>query len=821
MDENRIRELEHQLTEYDNFSNELEKRKKIDLLNDLAWMLSDKDAKRAYSLSEEAYTLAELTEDSNLPYQAGMAYSLRTLGYLNQRLGAYPLGLSQLFQALELFEFLQLDEGLPDVFDGIAGIYFQISDFPESLNYMYKQLNAALRIGDRRLIANAYNNLANIYIESGDYARGIDTLNKNLIIATETGNKRIECLSTLNLAETYIRMGDYGKALEYGLSGMPISQEVGFELFEVYAYDILGKAYRGLGDTRQAINYHKKALALSTKLESKVTESLILLNLGQAYLEMQQYDRALEYLQEGLSTAKSIDARSELLKGYLLLSEFYEKQGNYPQALFHYKQYQATMELVFGEKADQRLKVLQVVHDTETAKKEAEIHKLKTQQLEREILERMKVEAFLQEARDKLEQQVQFRTAELSDTVALLHKEIAERERAEAEIQQMVKTLEQRVAARTDELATFFDLTLLTSQAGKLTDLIEHAIPRILEVTRSHAICIHLIDPDRSNLSLAAQQNLMSNIPTRLLTGDLPPDFQSWLRQVNDPLVTTDLSRLMTLPPELRLSDYQTYLGAQIRIGNRTEGILSCYRFTDSGYSIDEIALVMALAEQIGIMLENHRLRQSAEEIAVFEERQRLARDLHDSVTQSLYSLSLFSRAGREAAEDGDTDRLIYSLKELERNTLVALREMRLLLYELRPVDLEQGGLIPAIEMRLNTVERRAGLELEVQLDEYMDLPQSYEVELYRIIVEALNNVVKHAAASHLTLQLTQANGCLNLQITDNGIGFDPAQTKGGMGLRNIKERVAQLSGQLTISSKPGGGTRLEAVIPYPAEEVR
>ena len=523
-------------------------------------------------------------------------------------------------------------------------------------------------------------------------------------------------------------------------------------------------------------------------------------------------------MQRGITTAQSIGGKNELFKGHLLLSELYEQQGDYSQALAHFKQYQTMKDLVFSEKADQRLKVLEVAHDTETARKQAEILRLETQQLEHEITERMKVEAVLQEAHDKLEQQVKLRTAELSDTVTLLQKEIAERERAEAEIQQMVETLEQRVAARTDELAAFFDLTLMASQAAKLTDVIEQALPRILEVTRSHAICIHLFESDRSNLSLAGHQNLSGDTLTRLQTVELQPDFQSWLKQPTDPLATTDLSQLTTLPPALRLAEFRTYLGAQIRIGNRIDGILSCYRFEDRGYSIDEIALVMALAEQVGIMLENHRLRQNAEEMAVLEERQRLARDLHDSVTQSLYSLSLFSRAGREAAEDGDTERLKYSLEELERNTLVALREMRLLLYELRPADLEQGGLIPAIEMRLNTVERRVGLQLEVQLDEDMDLPPSYEIELYRIIVEALNNVVKHAAATRLTLQLTQANGYLNLQIADNGIGFDPAQTKGGMGLRNIRERVARLNGQLAISSEAGSGMRLDVGIPYPVE---
>ena len=162
--------------------------------------------------------------------------------------------------------------------------------------------------------------------------------------------------------------------------------------------------------------------------------------------------------------------------------------------------------------------------------------------------------------------------------------------------------------------------------------------------------------------------------------------------------------------------------------------------------------------------------------------------------------------------------RLNRSLTELERNTLHTLREMRLLLYELRPADLEQEGLVRAIELRLNAVERRANLQLDVRLDGLAGLSPSQEVELYHIVVEALNNVVKHAAATRVALHLTQADGHLRLRIVDDGQGYDPAQTKGGMGLRNIRERVARLDGQLTISSEPGGGTRLEAVIPCRVE---
>ena len=338
-------------------------------------------------------------------------------------------------------------------------------------------------------------------------------------------------------------------------------------------------------------------------------------------------------------------------------------------------------------------------------------------------------------------------------------------------------------------------------------------------MTRSRAISVHLFKPDHAGLQLAAQQNLSTESRLRLQYVDLPPNLQHWLQQPNDPLMTTMLSQLALLPSDFHLPQCQTYLGAQIRSGKRVAGLLSCYRFTDRGFGLDEIALVTAIAEQMGMMLETHRLRQKAEEMAVLQERQRLARDLHDSVTQSLYSLSLFSRAGREAAEDGDIDRLNHSLQELEHNTLHALREMRLLLYELRPADLEQEGLIQAVKLRLNTVERRVGLRLDVRLDELPEMSSGCEVELYHIIVEAMNNVVKHASATSLTLHLTQTNRLLHLHIVDDGQGFDPAHTRGGLGLNNIRERVARLNGQLKIESSPGSGTRLEAVIPYSIEE--
>ena len=381
-DSQTIRQLEQQLADSEDSADVL---RQIALLNDLAWALSDTDMQRAYALSETAYTLANSPHDGVPPDQAGIAYSLRTQGYINQRLGDYPKGMSQLLQARGIFESLRIDDGLADVFDGIAGIYYQIGDFAEMLNYSYKQLEVAQRIGDRRRVANAYNNLANVYFESGDYDRAIETLHHNLQAAGELGYGRIVALSYLNLAETYLLAGDGERALENALAALQVSREAGLTLFQVYAFDFIGKSYIKLGSPQQATDYLEQALALSERLESKVTQSLVLLSLGEVYRAMQQPERALAYAQQAVAVAQALDARSDLFKGHLLVAEIYEQQGDLAQALHHFKKYHAYREMVFNQEADQRLKVLEVAHDTETARREAEIAHLRTVELQQEI----------------------------------------------------------------------------------------------------------------------------------------------------------------------------------------------------------------------------------------------------------------------------------------------------------------------------------------------------------------------------------------------------------------------------------------------------
>jgi signal transduction histidine kinase len=155
------------------------------------------------------------------------------------------------------------------------------------------------------------------------------------------------------------------------------------------------------------------------------------------------------------------------------------------------------------------------------------------------------------------------------------------------------------------------------------------------------------------------------------------------------------------------------------------------------------------------------------------------------------------------------------SLHALQDTAQEALDEMRLLIFELRPPILEQVGLVAAVQARLNAVEGRANLQTRLVADESVNLPSSIEQALYRIALEALNNVLKHARAQRITVQLWQTQRAVTLEIVDDGVGFDPAAVSdhGGLGLRGMAERVAQLGGQLRMQSAPGAGTQLRVEI--------
>uniref|UniRef100_A0A540V8C4 Oxygen sensor histidine kinase NreB n=1 Tax=Litorilinea aerophila TaxID=1204385 RepID=A0A540V8C4_9CHLR len=241
----------------------------------------------------------------------------------------------------------------------------------------------------------------------------------------------------------------------------------------------------------------------------------------------------------------------------------------------------------------------------------------------------------------------------------------------------------------------------------------------------------------------------------------------------------------------------------------------SWYELRASRFHVDQDTYIVVVQDDITARKE---AEQALLDAAALRERSRLARELHDSVTQALYSSVLYIEAVRLSFANGQANLVEENLQELHAMIRQAIADMRLLIFELRPPILDEVGLTGALQARLEAVEVRSGIHPHLRITgDVPRLSEAAEVEneLYRIIQEALNNMLKHAQASQVFIDLHVAADRVRLTIQDDGVGFDPAsQEAGGMGIRNMKERAQQLGGELAIYSCPGQGTQIQVEVP-------
>jgi PAS domain S-box-containing protein len=259
---------------------------------------------------------------------------------------------------------------------------------------------------------------------------------------------------------------------------------------------------------------------------------------------------------------------------------------------------------------------------------------------------------------------------------------------------------------------------------------------------------------------------------------------------------------------------YRALMAAPLIVKEEVYGAISFFYCEPRQFPNEDITLVEAFAHQAALAIETARLYDQVQQTALLEERSRLARELHDSVTQSLYSVTLYAEAAARLFKAGDPGTAAEYLRELRDTSQEALREMRLLIYELRPPALGSGGLAGALQARLDAVEARAGLRTELHVEGTDPLSYAVQEELYHIAREALNNLLKHARAQNVTIYLSFQEAQSSLEICDDGVGFNPdeIQASGGLGIHGMKERAQRIGAQLEIHSAPGQGTRIRVV---------
>jgi signal transduction histidine kinase len=206
------------------------------------------------------------------------------------------------------------------------------------------------------------------------------------------------------------------------------------------------------------------------------------------------------------------------------------------------------------------------------------------------------------------------------------------------------------------------------------------------------------------------------------------------------------------------------------------------------------------------------------------EERRRIARELHDGIGPALASMSLRLRALLDLLEDAEPTSRATAAAEIEELAHLAtdhVRDIRRLIYDLRPAALDELGLVPALRDYLQRRQREQDLVIGLHADEGDRLPATVETALFRIVQEAVNNAIKHAEAQAVDVSLVREKGGVRLSVADDGQGFDPQAPRSGkqVGLWSMRERMEQLGGEFELQSAPGQGTTLTAWVPPNEEE--
>jgi PAS domain S-box-containing protein len=402
---------------------------------------------------------------------------------------------------------------------------------------------------------------------------------------------------------------------------------------------------------------------------------------------------------------------------------------------------------------------------------------------------------------------------------------------------QAYQLLEQRVAERTRELATLLEI----SRQVALTTEMEPLLDLILKQLRAALACdgVAIFKLEDGVLSAQAYDGPLphkQDLQLRLPLEDYPISRRVVLEQkpiiISDLQANTPAARLFRQVAGEQFEPIygrtRSWIGVPLLVKDQVTGLLEVHYAEVNPPDQRQVDLALAFASQAAVAIENTRLYKQAQALAALEERQRLARDLHDAVSQTLFSASLIAEVLPRLWERNPAEGQ-RSLADLHQLTRGALAEMRTLLVELRPAALLEVGLTDLLRQLAEAATGRSRLPITLSLDKPCSLPPDAQVNLYRIAQEALSNVARHSGASYATVSLRclaesdgqgpaaggPATPPLELSITDDGRGFDLAAVPpDSLGLDIMRERAEAIGAELTIHSQIGWGTQVTVFWP-------
>jgi len=409
--------------------------------------------------------------------------------------------------------------------------------------------------------------------------------------------------------------------------------------------------------------------------------------------------------------------------------------------------------------------------------------------------------------------------AAVADAIA----QFLERKHAETALREQ---LEQRVDERTRELSLLLDISRNVASNLELKPLLELILDQLRTVIPYTGTAVLTVDgedlivagqrgplPEEATRQIRYPVNRMSPVWDRLCRGEavIIPDVrgESMEAEVFRLVVGADL--------EAKLTFIGSCLWAPLVVKDQLIGIMSITSKEIGAYGPGHTEMAAAIARQAAVAIENARLFEQARGLAALEERQRLARELHDSVSQALFGIGLGAETAKTMLER-DPAKAAAPIDYVLQLARGGMAEMRALIFELRPESLEQEGLIAALEKQAMATGVRHGIKVGLDLPAEPEIRIEMKEALYRIAQEAMHNTAKHAEASKVTLRLAIDGDALTMDVIDDGSGFDSsASFPGHLGLVSMQERISRFGGRVEIASTPGAGTRVQVTVPMPS----
>lgn len=393
-----------------------------------------------------------------------------------------------------------------------------------------------------------------------------------------------------------------------------------------------------------------------------------------------------------------------------------------------------------------------------------------------------------------------------------------------AELDESYASLEKKVAERTHELATLNAIAARVSGSLDLNEIMADALERIMELTGMEHGIAYRIEGGEDKAANAGTQASEAHLRVMAFRG-LPPGFADLadglpLRQSaagvagsrGEPVIWT----LAELPTEEKVRERIAALGVEQVIAiplmakGQLVGSLNLSTNQSRSYPPEQISFLKTIGQQIGVAVENAHLYEKAEETAVTAERSRLARELHDAVTQTLFSANLIADV-TPSIWKRNPDEGMKNLEELRQLTRGALAEMRTMLLEMRPESLERSDIKSLLTQLADAFIGRVRVPVSLAIQGGCELTHEVKIVFYRVAQEALNNIAKHSGARQVELHLECQPGQMSMLIKDDGLGFDPDSIKPDhLGIAIMRERANSIGAGFKIESQPGQGTTVE-----------